>query len=703
MAAFRKNYDKSDVMANVLAALTTSVVAITLGAAFGLLSGRGAFVGMLSAAIFPIIACTFGGTRVKVSGPTAPMSTMMALIVGHVASDPSLSDAFVSTVLYETSLLLALAASLGLGRFIEVVPRVVVSGFMTGIGVLVWLSQLEKIFGPELSSPNWQTFGLSSFTLAIIFLSPKILKRVPGTLSAMVAVTLLYIAFPSTFDRVPSVGALEIGSFSIFFPDLRPLSLIKALPYALELAFLCYLDTLLTSLVMDKVMEEKTKRDKELAAQGLATFAVAIIGGIAGAQATIRSYMIVKEGATERYAGVLVGVFVLVELFLLKDVIAIMPEALFAGILLKVGYDVADWEPFKAYLRRFWFRGLPKRRSIPDVIEAARAQDIYVGHLEALVIIATVVITVLVDLNIAVLIFTLVFFALRLFHVILDLKPYDLVTNDLITVATFRGELDFERMKGLHDLLEKQEEAKVAVLDMGRVRSVDETAALAFKSTIGWLRERNKTPLVAAMKPEVKAVLAPMGVLEDIGNLNIFRTVDRALIYADHLLEKIRQQEAGLDSFLTKELVFPEVELASKDALFHFLADKAFESGYVLDRESFYHDLIVSESQGSTGLENGIAMPHCRSNVVLDTFVMYLRLKEPLTDYVSLDSKPISHVFCIAGTEELQTYLKVMAKIASSIHEADSLFRLERAKDRNTIYEAIVGRDLKVFQHEADD
>ena len=135
------------IVQNSLAALTTSIVALTLGAALGMLSGRGAFAGMISAAIFPLIACTFGGTRVKVSGPTAPMSAMMAVVVAHALSNPALSDAFVSTVLYMTALLLALAGLFRTGRFIDLVPRVVVSGFMTGIGVLVWLSQTKNIFG----------------------------------------------------------------------------------------------------------------------------------------------------------------------------------------------------------------------------------------------------------------------------------------------------------------------------------------------------------------------------------------------------------------------------------------------------------------------------------------------------------------------------------------------------------------------------
>ena len=123
---------------------------------------------------------------------------------------------------------------------------------------------------------------------------------------------------------------------------------------------LCYLDTLLTSLVMDKKMtqkferDERTKQNKELAAQGVATAAISMVGGIPGAQATIRSVLILNEGATWRLAGVAVGIFVLIEMLIFQDYIGLIPVAVFAGILFKVGYDVFDWGPTVTYVKKMF-------------------------------------------------------------------------------------------------------------------------------------------------------------------------------------------------------------------------------------------------------------------------------------------------------------------------------------------------------------
>ena len=144
--------------------------------------------------------------------------------------------------------------------------------------------------------------------------------------------------------------------------------LLLALPYALNLTLLAYLDTLLTSLVVDKKVVETfgyrddTKQNQELLAQGAANGLVAFIGGIPGAQATIRSVLILKENATMRLAGILSGVFVLIEMLLFQDWVQYIPLSVFAGLLIKVGYDVMDWDPIVN-----WVKELGKKVEVPKV------------------------------------------------------------------------------------------------------------------------------------------------------------------------------------------------------------------------------------------------------------------------------------------------------------------------------------------------
>jgi SulP family sulfate permease len=160
--------------------------------------------------------------------------------------------------------------------------------------------------------------------------------------------------------------------------------------------------------------EELTSRNRELAAQGLANSFVSLFGGIPGAQATIRSVLILNEGATTRLAGVMVGAFVIVELLLFQDWIALIPKAVFTGVLIKVGYDVFDWRPLKIYWREV--RG----GRVPESTEPQKRPG--VTHLNVLLLLGTTLVTVLINLNVAVVGFCVIYYLLRWFCPIHDLE-----------------------------------------------------------------------------------------------------------------------------------------------------------------------------------------------------------------------------------------------------------------------------------------
>ncbi len=416
--------ENSGIARNIVAGLSVSFVALSLGAAFGLLSGRGAFAGMISAALIPIITSALGGTRVQTSGPTAPMTTVMAVVVAfardefaamHPESGP---DMFVSLVIIASSLLLLLGAALRLGRFIELVPKVVVSGFMNGIAVLIWLDQVKKLFGvmgkDAFSGPMWLNTVLALTTLALIFMAPTIVSKLPekirgalsGTLVGILGMTAVSYFLAPEVERVNLPSLAELGDVSSMFAAFIPTEMpsgeiaLLALRFGGELAALNYLDTLLTALVVDRITGEKTAQNKELAAQGVSCLAVVPFGGIPGAQATIRSVLIIKDGATERWAGILVGVFALVEMLIFRDAIVLIPQCVLAGVLLKVGIDVFDWHPVVEYWQ--WLRGKWSSADHPVTED--------VEHIEMLFIIGTTLVTVMVNLNVAVIAFTLMFY-----------------------------------------------------------------------------------------------------------------------------------------------------------------------------------------------------------------------------------------------------------------------------------------------------
>ena len=449
---------KAELPQNILAGLTVSFAAISLGAAFGLQSGRtnGLLVGILSAGVIAAITSMFGGTRIQCSGPTAPMTTVTmtvwAAATGVLAvqlMDASYSaDQFMTVVLLLTALMLVLMAAFRLGKFIKLVPVPVISGFMNGIAILIWIGEGKKLFGlgskqlicnndqlgkdwcnsdllnQIVAVPNQPYDGglvanvvFAAITCALLFTVPKLINKaipkyksfLPGTLVVIIVMSVVHHFAGLGLGKpvlTPFTGALFQETVAAQIPSNLDIAvLLLALPYALNLTLLAYLDTLLTSLVVDKKVVETfgyrddTKQNQELLAQGAANGLVAFIGGIPGAQATIRSVLILKENATMRLAGILSGVFVLIEMLLFQDWVQYIPLSVFAGLLIKVGYDVMDWDPIVS-----WVKELGKKVEVPKV-----------PMIDMFFIAGTTLVTVVVNLNVAVISFTILFYVIGRF------------------------------------------------------------------------------------------------------------------------------------------------------------------------------------------------------------------------------------------------------------------------------------------------
>lgn len=421
----------TEILQNVIVGLTVSFVALSLGAALGLLSGRGAFAGMISAGIIAFITSVFGGTRVQCSGPTAPMSAVSAVVVAYgfesiPASGLAISpNHFVNIVFVFTGIILVIMAIFRLGRFISYVPKVVISGFMSGIALQIWMDQIDMLMGwrgkTPLQGATWMNILVALATLSLIFLLAPITKRslgraanfFPPTLLAILTMTGISTLFSFPVEPIHlSESINSLSGFTALVAKQLPSSFstgifLHAVPFALQLAVLCYLDTLLTSLVVDKMSGEQTNQNRELFAQGLANSAIAFVGGIPGAQATIRSVLMLKENATLRLSGIMVGVFVLIEMILFQDFLNCIPKAVFVGVLLKVGYDVFDFQPLRLY-----FKEVSRYKSELFHNFFARHDDekIFVTNREMILIFGTAAATLLFDLNTAVGAFTLLFY-----------------------------------------------------------------------------------------------------------------------------------------------------------------------------------------------------------------------------------------------------------------------------------------------------
>lgn len=381
--------------------LTAGIVALPLALAFGEQTELGAIAGLYGAVALGIVAALFGGTRTQVSGPTAPMTVVSAVVVADAvrfAGDletavPMIVAAFLLAGAFEL-----MFGVLGLGKYIRYIPYPVVSGFMSGIGVIIIITQLFPFLGvaapaggplgtiramheiPEIV--NFVSVAVAVVTIAIIYGLPRITRMVPSSLVALIVVSAAcyFLIDSDAILRIHSKGPiptglpdLELGFVGVLasFPHM-----VIVVEYSLTLAALGAIDSLLTSVVADNMTKTRHDSNRELIGQGLGNMASALIAGLPGAGATMRTVINIGAGGKTRLSGVVAGVFLLAVLLGIGSLVGHIPNAVLAGILITVGISIID------------YRGLRHLRSVPRA--------------DAAVMVIVLLLTVFVDLLVAV-------------------------------------------------------------------------------------------------------------------------------------------------------------------------------------------------------------------------------------------------------------------------------------------------------------
>ena len=346
--------------------LTAGIVALPLALAFGVQSGLGAAAGLYGAIFLGFFAALLGGTPSQISGPTGPMTVVTTTTVAtFIAITGSLNSSTIGALVVCFVLAGIFQIIMGLskiGTLIKYIPYPVISGFMSGIGVIIILLQLFPAIGQ--SSPkttidvvqtivpafsNIDTWALlyCALTIAIIYLFPKVTKAVPSTLIALLAVTILSVVLGNS---VPVIGDIPQG-----FPPLRIGEIISVpsefyvtiLEAALTLAALGAIDSLLTSVVADNVTKTRHDSNKELVGQGVGNAVTGLFAGIPGAGATMRTLVNIRSGGRNRVSGIIHAVVLLIILLGAGKYAALIPKAVLAGILITVGIGILDYKGFK--------------------------------------------------------------------------------------------------------------------------------------------------------------------------------------------------------------------------------------------------------------------------------------------------------------------------------------------------------------------
>jgi SulP family sulfate permease len=351
----------SNLQGDLFGGITAGVVALPLALAMGVASGLGPIAGLYGAIFVGFFAALFGGTESQVSGPTGPMTVVVAGLAGSLAAATGSAE---NLGLIFTAIMLAGLMQIGLGllrmgEYIRLVPYPVISGFMSGIGGIIIILQIGPILGhaspagtvdaliyapTALAGMNIMALliGLTSFGIAMKW-PKKLAKYVPGPLAALVIGTLMSVAL----GGAPILGSIPSGLPSFYMPQFEGNTLNLVVQAAFILALLGAIDSLLTSLVADNMTRSRHDSNKELIGQGIGNTFAGLFGGTAGAGATMRTVVNIRTGGKTRISGMIHAVFLLGVVLGLGSLASYIPNAALAGILLKVGVDIIDWTYLK--------------------------------------------------------------------------------------------------------------------------------------------------------------------------------------------------------------------------------------------------------------------------------------------------------------------------------------------------------------------
>lgn len=354
-------YDLKTLRGDVLGGVTAAVVGLPVALAFGLAAGLGPAAGIYGAISVGFFAAVFGGTRSLISGPTGSMTVAMAVIVAAHADN--IGEAF--TIVILAGLMQMMFALLRIGRFVSYTPYSVISGFMTGVGVIIIVGQSLPFLGAPAATGGAtatlkefvelvdhfevSALAIAATTLAVAAFWPgRFEKYLPSTLVALLVGTLMGVFW---LTDAPVIGTVPTDLPTFQMPVVTPGALVNAIEPAMVIALVGSADTLLTALVGDSMTRTRHDPNRELFAQGLGNVITGFIRGLPGSGATPSTVANVRAGGWTLLSGVIsVGVLAAMVL-VLGDYVALIPNAVLAGILVKIALDTIDWR-FVARMHR---------------------------------------------------------------------------------------------------------------------------------------------------------------------------------------------------------------------------------------------------------------------------------------------------------------------------------------------------------------
>lgn len=359
---------KDNIKGDILGGISAGIVTLPVALAYGVATGLGPMAGMYTAVILGFLAAIFGGTNTQISCPTGAMTVVVSFIIAkevQVAGNLEAAVPVLIVIFILTGIIQMLLGLFKLGMNIRYVPYTVVSGFMSGIGIIIIILQMQDIFGVYDSgygsvtqilsnvghfiiNAHWQSLAVAASTILIIFLLPLATKRIPSSLVALVVVTTISVFFDLDVKRLGEVE-VHFAHFDLNYGEqiFQTQALIRISLAAISLALLGSINTLLTSVVADKMTATMHNSNRELVGQGLGNFVAGIFGGFPGSGATACTVANIQSGGRNKLSGIVSSTFLLVVLLFGTHIAAQIPHAVLGGILVHIGIVLIDKETLK--------------------------------------------------------------------------------------------------------------------------------------------------------------------------------------------------------------------------------------------------------------------------------------------------------------------------------------------------------------------
>ncbi len=529
-----------NVKGDIFGGITAAVIALPMALTFGVASGAGASAGLWGAILVGFFAALFGGTPTLISEPTGPMTVVMtAVIASLTAAEPEKGLAMAFTVVMLAGVFQILFGMFKLGKYVTLMPYTVISGFMSGIGVILIILQIAPFLGQNspkggvvgtvqnipnlITNINPLETALAVITVAILFLYPRKLKKyIPSQLLALIVGSLISIFVFGNAD-IRRIGEITVGLPTLQVPTFTVSQIRVMLVDGLVLAMLGCIDALLTSLVADSLTRTEHDSNKELIGQGIGNLASGLFGGIAGAGATMGTVVNIQTGGRTAVSGLTRALVLLVVVLGLSQYLEGIPSAVLAGIALKVGIDIVDWSFLK------------------------RAHKISIKA--ALIMYGVIALTVFVDLIVAVGVGVFVANILTIERLSnhradtvkavtyddeeIDLKPEEKQlleeANGRVLLFYLSGPMIFGVAKAIsreHNLIN---DYQALVLDLSEVPILGVTSSLALENAIQEAVEKGRHVFLVGVRGQAETRLRKLGVMDIVSPDNIMSDRTKAL------------------------------------------------------------------------------------------------------------------------------------------------------------------------------